>query len=170
MQVRPTVPDDAGAVARVHVASWRGAYAGLVPEHVLRELSVVDRAARHRARLAAAEPGSCHLVAVDGETVVGFAGAGPARDGDLDPASTGEVYALYVEPAYWSTGTGRALLDAASGQLVAAGFGRAVLWVLAGNLRARRFYERGGFTSDGARQVLDMGAPVPEVRYERVLP
>ncbi|HNI60392.1 MAG TPA: GNAT family N-acetyltransferase, partial [Pseudomonadota bacterium] len=33
--VRPAGPDDAEAIARVHVETWRATYRGLVPDHYL---------------------------------------------------------------------------------------------------------------------------------------
>jgi RimJ/RimL family protein N-acetyltransferase len=53
----------------------------------------------------------------------------------------------------------------ALGALRKEGFRRVTLWVLEGNARARRFYEAAGLVPDGARQLLEMGTPVPEVRY-----
>ena len=45
-----------------------------------------------------------------------------------------------------------------------------LLWVLKGNDRARRFYQRAGFTADGAEEPFDVdGVAVPEVRYVREL-
>jgi len=81
----------------------------------------------------------------------------------------GEVYALYVTPAWWSTGTGRSLMGAALAALEAEGYQRAVLWVLAANNRARRFYERAGFTTDGESNILAGLGGVLEVRYARPL-
>jgi RimJ/RimL family protein N-acetyltransferase len=44
------------------------------------------------------------------------------------------------------------------------------LWVVAGNARARSFYERAGFAPDGAEEPYEVaGVPVPEVRYAREL-
>jgi RimJ/RimL family protein N-acetyltransferase len=41
-----------------------------------------------------------------------------------------------------------------------------VLWVIEANIRGRRFYERLGWTADGARQPIDFdGELVDEVRY-----
>lgn len=52
-----------------------------------------------------------------------------------------------------------------------AGIERAVLWVLVGNMRARRFYERGGWAADGARRDSAIGPEfVPQLRYARQLP
>lgn len=39
-----------------------------------------------------------------------------------------------------------------------------------GNTRAERFYERAGFTPDGAEEAHDVGgSSVPELRYRRSL-
>ena len=51
-----------------------------------------------------------------------------------------ELYALYVHPARWSTGTGRALMDQVLAKVRAAGYASITLWVLEANARARRFY------------------------------
>jgi ribosomal protein S18 acetylase RimI-like enzyme len=81
----------------------------------------------------------------------------------------GELYAIYVSPASWSTGAGRALMEAVLTSLKADGYPRVVLWVLAENARARKFYERAGFTPDGATNILAGLGGVLEVRYARDL-
>lgn len=97
----------------------------------------------------------------------------PAPAGPLTAAGlageTGEVYAIYLAPAAWSTGTGRALMDAALAGLRADGYRRVVLWVLTGNARARRFYHKAGFAPDGATNILVGLGGVEELRYARVL-
>ncbi len=78
---------------------------------------------------------------------------------------------IYLHPSSWGTGAGRALMTAGLGHLDAAGFGRATLWVLDGNKRARRFYEHGGWRSDGTTKRDDRwGFTLTEVRYLRPLP
>ena len=42
--LRDATPDDAHAIATVHVASWQVAYRGFMPDAVLDGLSVDDRA------------------------------------------------------------------------------------------------------------------------------
>ena len=61
----------------------------------------------------------------------------------------GEIVALYILPAYYGTGLGQALLDAACERLT--GYGRIRLDVLEKNARAIRFYEKNGFVPDGRR-------------------
>jgi GNAT superfamily N-acetyltransferase len=80
-----------------------------------------------------------------------------------------ELYALYVHPAWWSTGTGRALMDQVLAKVSGAGYQSITLWVLEENARARRFYERAGFAPDDARHVLDDLGGVTEIRYRRAL-
>ena len=91
----------------------------------------------------------------------------PTKAGAAGQAA--ELYALYVHPDWWSTGTGRALLDRALARTTAAGYADIVLWVLRDNARARRFYERAGFSPDGASNVLDGLGGVEELRYQRPL-
>jgi len=97
----------------------------------------------------------------------------PGPTGALTPAGlagqTGEVYAIYLAPAAWSTGTGRALMDAALAGLRVAGYQSVVLWVLTGNARARRFYGKAGFAPDGATNILTGLGGVEELRYVRPL-
>jgi len=78
----------------------------------------------------------------------------------------GEIWALYVDPPLWSAGIGRALVGSACDRLGQAGYERAFLWVLTANTRARHFYERAGWCSDGCERTDLMGdIVVDEVRY-----
>jgi GNAT superfamily N-acetyltransferase len=88
---------------------------------------------------------------------------------DGEDGSVAELYALYVRPAWWSTGTGRALMERVLARSSRAGYLSIALWVLRDNHRARRFYERAGFAPDGATNVLERVGGVTELRYRRVL-
>ena len=164
--VRRATADDARAVAEIRVASWRATYAGIVPSTILERMDV----ARNEAWIAGliAEPGGRAVFVVEDGTrrVAGYALTAPA--GDEDAAGLGEVEAIYLDPGTVGRGLGRRLLDAAVGELIAAGFETIVLWVLTDNGRARRFYERAGFGPDGAARMLDFdGTRIEETRYRR---
>ncbi|MCM0677605.1 GNAT family N-acetyltransferase [Micromonospora phytophila] len=161
LTIRREEPDDAEAVARVHIHGWQAGYAGFMPDEVLRRLNVTAWAQRRR-DLGTADPEhpfSTLLAEADG-AVVGFTTFGPYRNNqdrdDLDP-TLGEIVALYVEPAHWGAGTGRALLASARDGLVERGRVDHRVWVLEENRRARRFYERAGLSPDGERSTY----PVP---------
>jgi len=170
--VRPARAEDAGQIALVHVRSWQGAYRGLIPQAYLEGLDVAQRTQMWERTLAETEdPNAGVLVADEGGSVVGFVGYFPSRDPDADPGLVGEIGAIYLLPGAWGGGIGRRLMDAAIDRLAGAGFAQATLWVLDSNVRARRFYEAGGWSADGtAKQDDSRGFPLSEVRYRRSLP
>jgi ribosomal protein S18 acetylase RimI-like enzyme len=169
MRIRTATPADAQALTAVHVATWRVAYRGLVPDDFLDALPE-DRWRAGWERMLADQVWPTLLAETDDGGLVGFVAFRPTRDEDADPTSTGEVTGLYVAPEHWDTGVGRALMAAAVERLQAAGYRRATLWVLAGNARGRRFYERAGWTPDGTAKELTLGGAVlTEVRYRREL-
>jgi GNAT superfamily N-acetyltransferase len=156
MLIRPAIPADALAVARVHVRAWQVGYQGLLPAVYLDSLRAEDRAARYTF---GDKSGPSTSVAVDGEAIVGFFTL--HRD---------ELSALHVAPEAWRRGVGSALIAKARADLAASGLSRAWLWLLAGNTRARKFYERDGWTPTGEkRSDVVWGAAVEELRHERQL-
>jgi GNAT superfamily N-acetyltransferase len=161
---RSAGPDDAAAIAGVHVESWRAAYVGLVPQAVLDRLSVDRRQVFWTARLA--DPGESRtFVAEDRGRIVGFAGTGRPTDPE-NPPRTAELETIYLLPDAWRHGVGRQLMARALGDLADREFSSAILWVLTGNERGRRFYEAAGWRPDGGTQMLDFdGTPVEEMRY-----
>jgi GNAT superfamily N-acetyltransferase len=155
VRIRRGVPDDADALARLHVDVWDDAYTGLMPQTVLdeRRERVAERAERWREILGQGEP---TWLAEDADGLAGFAGAGPGRDNDVDIPL--ELYALYVRRCYYGAGVGYALFEQALGDRAA------YLWVLASNERAIGFYERQGFRLDGTEDEHDEGLHVRMVR------
>lgn len=168
--VRPATADDARGIATVHVASWQWAYAGLLPAERLDALSVDDRLAGWARTLSDEKGDLSTLVAAEGETVVGFVSVGAGRD-DVGGPEVAQLYALYLSPDQAGRGTGRRLHDEAVRRLGSDGFAMARLWVLRGNDRARRFYERQGWRAEDVSktETLQEGFEADEVRYVRDL-
>jgi GNAT superfamily N-acetyltransferase len=162
VRLRAAQPEDALAVAVVHVRSWQAAYRGLLPDEYLDALRPEDRARRYTF----GEPGAPEtIVATEGGGAIrGFAAVGASRDDETRGA--GELMALYVDPDRWGRGVGRALMSEARARLAGHGFEEAVLWILAGNARAERFYRIDGWTPDGSRRMGEVwGLTVDEIRY-----
>jgi ribosomal protein S18 acetylase RimI-like enzyme len=162
---------DAAQIAVVQVRSWQGAYRGLLPQAYLDGLDPAQRVGRWERSLAEAEDRRDGVLVADaGGTLLGFVGYSPSRDGDADPARVGEIDAIYLLPSAWGKGVGRLLMGEALARLAEARFDRAMLWVLDSNVRARRFYEAGGWLADEARKIDDSrGFPIAQVRYKRSL-
>ncbi|MEU0812096.1 GNAT family N-acetyltransferase [Streptomyces sp. NPDC005970] len=170
VHVREMTEADIDAVAAVRVRGWQAAYRGLIPQAHLDGMSVEKDARRRREFFSRGVGDVVNLVA-DGPVgeVVGWACFGPYRDRDL-PSGDAELYAIYVRPDLFGGGIGRALLTESVSRAAERGFPRLRLWVLEGNARARRFYERAGFAPDGGQEDYEVdGVPVPEVRYARPL-
>lgn len=152
----------------MHVRSWQAAYRGLLSEEYLSGLRAEDRAAHYDFSGVNPEVPST-IVAVDSERIVGFATFGPCTDSDA-AVGTGELMALYVDPEAWGRGVGRRLIAEARSRLRSRGFTRARLWVLAGNLRAQRFYSHDDWTHIGlTRSQRVWSVEVDEQCYETTL-
>lgn len=164
MNLRRATPADAPAIAGVHVASWQVAYRGFFPDAVLDTLSVADRQAQWASRLD--NPAHGIWVTESDSRLTGFISTCPSRDADVPPPQFAEIAALYIHPASWQTGCGRALCEAAFAALRTSPAQTVTVWVLTANVRARHFYERLGFTADDTRKDITLfGVTLPELRY-----
>jgi GNAT superfamily N-acetyltransferase len=154
--VRSARPDEAEAIGGVQSDSWRAAYAGVLPAEVLDALTA-DALAKQWRPAVENPPTPRHrvLVALAGDTVVGFAALGPATDPDRDPALHAELYALVVGPSAQRQGHGSRLLAAAADHLRADGFTTVVAWVPAVDEAMIGFLVRAGWAPDGSQQDLD---------------
>ena len=103
--------------------------------------------------------GQTVILAVYGDVIIGFARARPTPEPGLDIAL--HLSAINVRRAYWGSGVGQRLLDAAIGDHDAS------LWVFRDNARARAFYVRNGFAPDGVEQVEDFFGGLVEIRMIR---
>lgn len=119
-----------------------------MPADFLAGLDPRDRAGRYEFEGGEGAPTTVVATLDDEEPIIGFVTFGPSRDADAQ--GLGEIYALYVDPTRHQAGAGRLLMTEARRRLVDLGIEEAVLWVLQGNDRAARFYEREGWEPDGA--------------------
>jgi len=165
MQTRQAWPDDASAIAGVHVRSWQAAFAGLVPQHYLDAMDPSREESEWKTRIAETRwPSSGVLVAETKAGIVGFAGFGSSQE----TSAIAEIGTLYAMPEVWGTGIGKQLMLATLTTLAQAGYAQATLWVLEDNERARRFYEAADWRADGA-VVKDTtgGTSLNKLRYRR---
>ena len=163
LRVRAAESAEATMIASVHDACWRAAYADLLPPVVLQSSSRADRERLWVALLAVPPEQRCAFVAVDGDTIVGCAWGGPEESGE--PHYRAEILGLYLLPAYQRRGLGRQLMAATVEAFQQQGHRSFMLWALAENLAARRFYEALGGQLLRGRDTVLQGIPVPEVAY-----
>ena len=154
---------DAAGIGEVHAESWRATYRGIVPDEYLDAIDVAEWSERQRRRLAENPDDVVSLVAEAEGRIVGWAVGGPNRESEPDHA--GELYAIYLLPGYQRRGTGLKLTAATVRCLLDAGMESMVVWVLAANQPARRFYETLGASYCQEREVELAGAKLIEVAY-----
>jgi GNAT superfamily N-acetyltransferase len=131
--VRPAEAADADAVASIWHSGWRDGHLGHVPEELVALRTQESFSARAADRIGDT------TVALVGDEVAGFA-----------MVVDDEVEQVYVSHDHRGSGVAGTLLAEAERQVLANGHSRAWLAVATGNLRARRFYERSGWTDAGA--------------------
>lgn len=134
--------EDAATVAQIWRSGWRDGHLGHVPD------ALVEARGPQWFDTRALELVAHTTVALVDEQVAGFV-----------VVHDDEVEQVYVSDAHRGSGIANLLLEEAERQVKANGHGRAWLAVVAGNTRARRFYERQGW-SDGGE--FEHQAPSPD--------
>jgi GNAT superfamily N-acetyltransferase len=165
IQLRRARLSDAAAIGAVHVAAWRSAYPGILPDAYLSRLSAARQARYYEATIAS---GAVVLVAAPdsgGPRLVGFTTAGrgrrrgpsigfgswtldrgtgaPQAGALADQLGDGEIETLYVLDDWREQGLGRRLMRAAAKELAGRGCRSAYVWVLHDN-PSRYFYQHLG--------------------------
>jgi ribosomal protein S18 acetylase RimI-like enzyme len=178
--IRAAERSDADGITDVQVASWRAGYAHVFPDSVLYADDFVPArrafwtswrfSPGHRLAVAV-QPVAQPVDGGAGERVIGFASFGPERERARGFTGRAELYAFYFHPDTWGTGAASALMEHTEDRFRAEGFESVVLWVLEDNPRARRFYERHGWTPSGIAADFDAycDVAVPEVEYRKDL-
>ncbi|HET6627069.1 MAG TPA: GNAT family N-acetyltransferase [Nocardioidaceae bacterium] len=157
VSVRVAWADDATGIAEVQVRAWHTAYAGLLPAEMLSGLDPQDFAAAWHASLNKPKDARNRvLVALERNTIRGFAITGPAVDPDCDPVADGEVSEFTVDPDQTRNGHGSRLVQACADTLRADRFTRAVLWLNSTDDVLRAFLIEAGWGADGAHRELDL--------------
>lgn len=137
--VRRAETGDSEAITAVHDAAWRCAYDGMIPAKELARI-IARRGPRWWDR--AIRRGTAILVLEVGGVICGYATFGPNRARNL--AQKGEIYELYLKPEYQGVGLGTRLFLAARRELTRFGCDSVVVWALAENDAACRFYKNAG--------------------------
>lgn len=152
--IRPARPDDAGAMARVHVDTWRTTYVGIISDEYLAKLSY-DRSEALWLEVLSDPKSTTHAFVAEDENgqVVGLASGGHLRE----PLNNydGELYVVYVRQSFQGSGCGKRLIARVAEDLLRTGCRSLVIWVLKEN-PACRFYERLGGTK-AAEKVIEIG-------------
>jgi L-amino acid N-acyltransferase YncA len=161
MKIREAKPEDAEAIARVHLESWKTTYPGIIPQMYIDGLKVENGIRSWQERLTQ-DGGPAVFVAEDEAEIFGFAAGGAV----MHPVEgfDGELGAIYLLQTHQKRGAGAALTRQIAGALRERGFRSMVVWVLEAN-PSRGFYERMGGELVAEQGIEIGGVMLPEVAY-----
>jgi GNAT superfamily N-acetyltransferase len=169
--VRRARATDAISIGAVHVAAWRSAYPGILPDDFLARLSVPRQAAHYDAAIRSATgvfvatASGTDVPTGSGSRIIGFATAGRARGGEFTRRlAEGEVETLYVLDDWRERGVGRKLMRAAAAHLAEIGCKSCFLWVLREN-PSRWFYQRLGGKPAAEAMIQFAGTKLPQTAF-----
>jgi len=131
VELRPARSEDAEAIADIWHRGWQDGHLGYVPQELVNVRTEESFSTRAAERIA-----DTTVATVDG-LVVGFV-----------MVVDDEVEQVYVASTARGTGVANALMREAEGQVAGSGHPKAWLAVVAGNARARAFYERAGWVDE----------------------
>ncbi len=169
-QIRPATLRDAKAISEIHASASQAAHEGILPDEQLKVLgsaaSMEKRLAYWREAIEYFDP-QVHVATEDGK-IVGFVAFDRSRD-PKTPATTGEIWAIYVAPAHWDRGAGLTLWDAARDELSEEGCNKVTVWLGLRNERALRFFELAGFKREmGTAQTVTKSDGMGSLRLEEI--
>ena len=144
ISLRRATVDDAAAIAAVRIESWRATYRGMIPDAYLDGMKLEDSTAIWTRILGAESNAICVFVAESEGEIIGFASSMMLKEEKL--GMNAELTALYLRPAWQRSGIGRRMLQKVARVCQAQGASGLLVWVIAGNQSARRFYEQLGAT------------------------
>ncbi len=154
--------DDRLAISRIYEESWKFAYKDIIPESYLESIPTGCWAPNIE------KEGMNTLVLIKDGMFIGTSSYCKSRFSDF--SDLGEIVSIYFLPQYIGKGYGKLLLDAVIEELGQLGFHEIFLWVLEDNLRARKFYEKAGFTSSGNYLNDNIGGKdLREMQYKYIL-
>jgi GNAT superfamily N-acetyltransferase len=154
---------DAPGIAVVHAATWRNAYAGVLPDKFLAQLSVAHLSSQYDRMIHMGL--GVHIAVITkpfmNPAIVGFTTARRCRNTAL---GEGEVETLYVLDDWQDQGLGRQLLRASAKYLAGLGCRSIYAWVLRDN-PAGFFYQRLGGKRIANSVAYVGGSAIPQVAY-----
>lgn len=160
IQIRHAEYNDLKSLAEIQTLSWKSAFSDILSDNTLKKYTDLDRCVKMLENVYNSNIGCFYIAAMDEKSCAELFW----RRGTKSERSA-EIVALHSIPESWGCGVGKAIMDNAMEDIFNNGFEKVYLWVFEQNKRARRFYEKYGFVSDGTSRISVYDKAV-EIRYE----
>lgn len=160
IRVRPAKSEDVSALGTIMSRSFQSAFSGFISEKTLEECAVEANCIQLMKTIFSEGKMRFLLGMLYGQVM------GELVWSDGDTPGTAEIQAIHSLPESWGTGLGAAMLQKALADMASDGKQSVFLWAFKENKRARRFYEKHGFTFTGESRTSEFDNAI-EVRYSR---
>ena len=141
-------PDDLSAakeLSNIMIAAWRSGFRHILPDSVIEKYTQFEPCTNMFQQILASGIGTMYLAQLKGQSVGLLYW--------LPEGETARIEALLTVPTVWGKGIASALMEQALADT--AGFQAVTVWPFAENRRARRFYEKQGFSPTGNSRMGD---------------
>lgn len=161
--IRYATLDDIDSLALVYSQSYQAAFKGIIPDSFMEDVfSFEKRREGFKKEIPQGTPVNI-IMLTDGKPV-GILTYGKSKDEDLKDSAV-EILRIYLVPEYWGQNLGMVLMAWGLEEMRQKGYRRISLWVIEDNKRARKHYERMGFTHDGVSRIINVGKEIRDLRY-----
>lgn len=142
-------PGDEAVLAHIQTSAWKAGFRDILAADILERYTQTDKATAMYRQLLEQKVGNGYILKVEGQPhCIAFWDA--TRDSDMPGYA--ELICIHSLQDRWRKGFGSRMMERVLQDMTAAGYEKAMLWVFEDNTRARRFYEKHGFTaSDKAK-------------------
>jgi len=162
--IRPMGLTDIPRKAEIHVFGWRSAYRGIISDEFLFTKMLVSKQIERFTEFLNSKDTDNYVF--DDGIIKAILTISPCRDTDKPDAF--ELCGIYVDPFFKGQGIGTALTLHTEKIAAERGYKEICLWTFEKNTPARAFYEKLGYSSDGATMIVESCDAVG-VRYAKLL-
>lgn len=139
-------PGDEASLAYIQTEGWKAGFQGILSDEILQRCTQLDRVTAMYRHMLEEKIANGYLLKVDGEPHC-IAWWDATREKDMPVYA--ELICIHSLPNRWRMGYGSHMMETVLRDIKAAGYSKVMLWVFEENARARRFYEKHGFTNFG---------------------
>lgn len=137
---------DESLLAYIQTESWKSGFKNILDPDTLTKCTNIDKATAMYKRLLEQNIGNGYLLRVDGNPHC-IAWWDAARDSDM--VGYAELICIHSLSDNWRKGYGSKMMETVLNDIKNAGYSKVMLWVFEENERARCFYEKHGFETEG---------------------
>lgn len=159
--------EDADTLALINSKSFQQAFKGIIPDDFLKVKFSYERL-KERLYKELNEESTISCIIYKDDLPVGMQTFGESDNKERDKSEI-EIWRIYLLPEYWGQNIGIEFISWGLKELKKKGCKKVVLWVVEQNARARKFYEKVGFTHDGEIRIINPGREIKEYRYVKEL-